>query len=146
LQFPAVLPSCTAVGATTLNSNLTETSAVSCSAGWCTGGGFSFPAYFPNTTAPWQQAAASRYWRTAQLPPATDYEKEVGGVGFPDVAAIGSAHTISYFGLLTSVMGTSARCVVVVISPSPSSKRIFSLGIFFGLVTFLRREKLTYAH
>lgn len=98
------------MGATTLNSNLTETSAVSCSAGWCTGGGFSFPAYFPNTTAPWQQSAASQYWRTAQLPPATDYAKEVGGVGFPDVAAIGSAHTISYFGLLTSVMGTSARC------------------------------------
>jgi tripeptidyl-peptidase-1 len=109
-EFPAVLPSCTAVGATTLNANLTETSAVSCTAGWCTGGGFSFPAYFPNTTAPWQQAAASQYWRTAQLPPATDYEKEVGGVGFPDVAAIGSAHTISYFGLLTSVMGTSASC------------------------------------
>jgi tripeptidyl-peptidase-1 len=100
-EFPAVLPSCTAVGATVLNANLTETQCVSCSFGWCSGGGFSFPEYFPNSTAPWQLAAISQYLsQQSILPPAKSWEKEKGGVGFPDVATVGTNHRICTFVVL----------------------------------------------
>ncbi len=109
-EFPAALPSCTAVGATILNENLTETSAVTCDFGWCSGGGLAPPSYFANTSAPWQAAAVSAYLQRPNLPPSKDWSQFVGGVGFPDVATIGTNHDIYYFGFRTEVAGTSASC------------------------------------
>jgi subtilase family serine protease len=93
-EFPAALPSCTAVGATILNPNLTETSTVTCDFGWCSGGGLTQPSYFANTSAPWQIAAVNAYLKQPGLPPTKDWSKFVGGVGFPDVATIGTNHEI----------------------------------------------------
>ena len=69
-EFPAALPACTAVGASVLNKNLTETEAVSEVFGWSSGGGFTLPKYFAlNTSSPWQAEAVSHYFATATLPP-----------------------------------------------------------------------------
>lgn len=53
-EFPGCLPSVTSVGATVLAKDLTETAAVSCSFGWCSGGGLVDPKYFNASHAPWQ--------------------------------------------------------------------------------------------
>merc|ERR1711991_978249 len=73
------------------------------------GGGFTFPDYFSlNASAPWQVDAVNTYFNTAKLPPAKDYSSMVGGVGFPDIAAIGTNHEIYYYRFRTGVGGTSA--------------------------------------
>ena len=111
-EFPASLPSVTAVGATVLNTNLSETQTVSCSEfEWCSGGGFTLPSYFElNSSAPWQQAYVAKYLTQPSLPALDKYSKFIGGVGFPDVAAVGSNHEIYYFRLPEGVAGTSASC------------------------------------
>jgi tripeptidyl-peptidase-1 len=83
-DFPASLPAVTAVGATQLNLNKSETTVTSFS-----GGGFTYSKYFPrNTSCTYQAQAASTFFSTSKkLPPSNMYDSN--GCGYPDVSALG---------------------------------------------------------
>eukprot|EP00003_Mantamonas_plastica_P003125 TRINITY_DN1252_c0_g2_i1.p1 TRINITY_DN1252_c0_g2~~TRINITY_DN1252_c0_g2_i1.p1 ORF type:complete len:580 (+),score=184.83 TRINITY_DN1252_c0_g2_i1:67-1740(+) len=104
-SYPAGLPSVTAVGATDLNSDGTEDTAVDWS-----GGGFTIDGYFPRSqVATYQDAAVKAYFASGvTLPPKDMYN--ANGVGIPDVSAQGVKFEVYYHDFKISVGGTSAAC------------------------------------
>ncbi len=139
-EFPGCLPAVTGVGATVLNKNLTETSAVSCDYGWCSGGGLVSPTYFPASTAPWQIPFVQKYLATApNLPNISNYASFIGGVAWPTISTVGTNHDIYYFGFKTSVAGTSASCpsaagMISLLNHARMSNNKSSIGFFNQIV------------
>lgn len=106
-SFPAVLPSVTAVGATQLESDGTEDTAVAWS-----GGGFSPKEYFPRTNATFQEKAVEAYLSSGVKLPAS-WQWDRNGRGIPDVSAVGVDFAVYTNGFAGGVSGTSASCPTV---------------------------------
>lgn len=88
-SYPACLPSVTAVGATELNPDGSEDTAVSFS-----GGGFTPSNYFTRSSATWQEQAVQHYLSSGvEFPPAGKWNKN--GRGIPDVSAVGVDFKVS---------------------------------------------------
>eukprot|EP00003_Mantamonas_plastica_P003124 TRINITY_DN1252_c0_g1_i1.p1 TRINITY_DN1252_c0_g1~~TRINITY_DN1252_c0_g1_i1.p1 ORF type:complete len:561 (+),score=225.24 TRINITY_DN1252_c0_g1_i1:350-2032(+) len=104
-SYPSGLPAVTAVGATNLNSDGTEDTAVDWS-----GGGFTVEGYFPRSqVATYQDDAVNAYFNSGvKLPPSDKYNKD--GTGEPDVSAQGVLFQVVVGGQVQSVGGTSAAC------------------------------------
>ena len=107
-SFPACCPSVTAVGATELNADGSETQGVDFS-----GGGFSPREYFTLAgNASWQSAAVQAYLSSGvELPPAHLWDRT--GRAIPDVSAVGVDFAVMVDGHLNGVSGTSASTPVV---------------------------------
>lgn len=110
-SFPACLPSVTAVGATQLEKDGTEISAVDWS-----GGGFSISSYFTrDEDAPWQTFAVEHYLNVSKdLPPEHMWDRK--GRAFPDVSVVGVGYKIEMHGLPFSISGTSASGIMIIIN------------------------------
>jgi len=107
-SYPACLPSVTAVGATQLNSQGVEDSAVDWS-----GGGFTPSEYFTRSDdATWQADSVDKYLSSGvKLPPAHLWDNK--GRGLPDVSAVGVDYKVYVNGAPQGVSGTSASCPAV---------------------------------
>ena len=106
-SYPACLPGVTAVGATELNADGSEDTAVSFS-----GGGFTPSNYFDRSNATWQETAVQHYLMSGvQLPPSKYWDKN--GRGIPDVSAVGVDFAVYTDGNKQGVSGTSASTPVV---------------------------------
>jgi tripeptidyl-peptidase-1 len=106
-SFPAVLPAVTAVGATKLESDGSEDTAVAWS-----GGGFSPSKYFTRANATWQESAVAAYLKSGvSLPPSWQWDKQ--GRGIPDVSAVGVDFQVVTNGGTGGVAGTSASTPAV---------------------------------
>ena len=111
-SFPAVLPAVTAVGATKLDSDGSENSAVDWS-----GGGFSPSTYFSQKDATFQNKAVQAYLSSGvHLPPSFQWDKN--GRAIPDLAAVGVNYQVYIQGVKQMVSGTSAStpCVAGIIA------------------------------
>jgi tripeptidyl-peptidase-1 len=107
-SYPACLPSVTAVGATQLNDDGTEDTAVSFS-----GGGFTPSNYFSRANnASWQGVAVDAYLSSGvKLPPKKMWDQQ--GRAIPDVSAAGVDFLVFTGGHGQGVSGTSASTPVV---------------------------------
>jgi len=106
-SYPACLPTVTAVGATELEEDGTEDSAVSFS-----GGGFTPSAYFTRAMAGWQNASVTAYLNSGvELPPDRLWDR--AGRAIPDVSAVGVDFDVFVTGQIRGVSGTSASTPVV---------------------------------
>lgn len=108
-SYPACLPAVTAVGATQLESDGSETTGVSFS-----GGGFTPANYFVRTlNSTWQNDAVTAYLNNpdVKLPPADLWDKT--GRGLPDVSAVGVDFQVVADAEFQGVSGTSASTPVV---------------------------------
>lgn len=108
VSYPACLPAVTSVGATQLQSDGSETTAVSFS-----GGGFTPANYYTSSAdSPWQNKSIAGYLASGvKLPPANDWDRT--GRGVPDVSAVGVDYKIWTQGHAGGVSGTSASTPAV---------------------------------
>ena len=107
-SYPSCLPAVTSVGATELNSDGVEDSAVAFS-----GGGFTPTNYFARANdSSWQADAVDSYLSSGvKLPPEHLWDKN--GRGLPDVSAVGVDYKVYTNGGAQGVSGTSASCPAV---------------------------------
>lgn len=107
-SFPACLPHVTAVGATQLQNDGSETTGVSFS-----GGGFTPRNYFTRAaSAPYQNALVQAYFTSGVKLPNASYWDNTGR-GIPDVSAVGVNFDVVIAGITQGVSGTSASTPTV---------------------------------